>query len=146
MFSVSYDLRNRVVWTSFSGVFTAEDLRNMNDIGMIILEAEGTLNCVFDFSACTGTSISRDQIVQRARRPSSEKAIRRIIVASHPDLLALAHSFAATQALLGDKAPVILHSPDEVAGALGVSSVHPKPVDIDWLKDQLHFNSDEASG
>ena len=138
MFTIAVDQRRAVLWNAFSGVFTREDLAAMDEVGLVLLEAEGPLNCVFDFSAVEGTEISLAHIAVRGQRPRHEATLRRVIVATHPDILKLADAFAAAQALTGSPPPAVVRTVEEARQVLGVDGLRLRPVDIEWLRASLH--------
>jgi hypothetical protein len=136
MFDVFFDLRRRVLWTTISGTFSSDDLAIMDEIGQIILNAEGPMSCVFDFSAAEKTDVAIDEIERRAKRPRNPSSVRRIIVASHPDILRLAQAFVTTQQAIGSDAPGIVHSAAEARKLLEIDT-ELRRAKIDWLRDIL---------
>ncbi len=146
MFIIAFDARRAVLWNTFSGVFTREDLQGMDEVGRVLLEAEGPVDCVFDFSASEGTDISLTDIAVRGQRPQAEAALRRVIIASHPALLKLAEAFAAAQALIGSPPPAIVGSAREARQVLGVDDLRLRPVDIEWLRASLRADREAQGG
>lgn len=138
VFEIALDHKRRVLWASFPGVFTHEDLAAIDAVTDVAEEADPPLAYVFDFSASTGTGeMFRSEILHRGQRPRAISGMRRVIVAPTPGIRSLAQIFSAAQAMIGSSAPTVVRAATDVQQVLGCETLDLKRTDFAALRDLL---------
>ena len=135
MNKVAFDRKRRVLWASFPGTFTPEDLAALDALADMVVGIVKPIDGVFDFSESAGTGlVFRDDFIERGQQVNPMSAMRRIVVASSPGILNLAQVFAAAQALTGAGAPVIVNTAEDARRRLGHATLELQPIEIGALR------------
>jgi hypothetical protein len=96
----------------------------------ILVEAEGPMHFMLDFSGVERVSMPDKAIAERGRRLQLCPGYRRVIVAPQPEILGLYHVFAAGQLAVGSSPPVIVRSLGEAWVRLGLRRPVFTPLDM----------------
>ena len=135
---LTLDRERRVLWASFPGTFTREDLAALDELNDVVAAAGQSMECVYDFSQALGSgTLFRDDFIERGQRPHAIAGMRRIVIASNPGILNLAKTFAVSQVMIGSSGLVILNTPDEARQALGHATLDLQPVDLAAVREFL---------
>jgi hypothetical protein len=137
MFAVEFDQRQKALLVVFSRRFTAADLSGLDDIAEILVEAEGPMSGVFDFSRIEEIDITSQGVASRGRQAQLCPGLRRAIVAPQPEMFALAEVFAQNQGVVGSEPPKVVCTMAEALAWLGLERLHSRPVEVSWLREQI---------
>ena len=139
MFGIEFDLRQKVLLVVFSDRFTTDDLAVLDDVSEVLVEAEGPVSGIFDYSSIEGVDVTMRHMASRGRRAQLCPGLRRAIVAPQPEMFQLAQVFATNQDAVGSEPPKVVTTMAEAVKWLGLERLQSRPVEIGWLREQLRF-------
>lgn len=139
MFSIEFDQRQKVLLVVFSGRFAADDLLGLDEVSDVLVEAEGPMSGVFDFSRIDGIDVMVRDVASRGRQAQMCPGLRRAIVAPQPEMFRLAQIFASNQGVVGSDPPKVVVTMAEAVLWLGLERLQSRPVEIGWLREQVRF-------
>jgi len=120
MFTLSYERRCNVLLACFAGVYSSEDIADL-DIALLEFAARhGPSHIIRDLSAVDGVAVPASKIVQRGQEPPISPGYRRVTVAPRPDLHETARIYGVEQRLAGNDAPKLVSTLDEALQELKV--------------------------
>ena len=101
MFTLAYDRAHNVLLARFAGVFSSQDIEELDRAVMAFTAREGPSHGLLDFTAVDAISVPLSRLVQRSQQPPFSPGHRRVFVADGAQALELARTFASEQALAG---------------------------------------------
>ena len=127
---------------SFHGAFTREDFGAIERLNSFVGKARAPMICVFDYSDTSGAGNAfRDEFIDRAQQPHAMADTRRIIVATRPDVLNLAQTFAAAQVMIGSSSLEIVKSAGDARRAMNHATLDLQPVEMTALQTLLQADA-----
>jgi hypothetical protein len=130
MISFARDRRHNVTLARFSGEFAADTIGRLDHAIGLLVEAEGPMHFLLDFSAIERVNMPDRAIAERSRRLPLCPGYQRVIVAPQPEILGLYCVFAAGQRAVGASPPVIVRSIAEALRHLGLRRPAFAPIDL----------------
>jgi hypothetical protein len=121
VFTLAFERKHKVLLARFSGVFSSQDIEEL-DRGVIAVTArEGPSHGLLDFTQVEAVSVPRSRLVQRSVQPPFSPGYRRVfVVGEGTDALEVARTFAAEQALAGTGNVQIVTTLEEAYRLLGL--------------------------
>jgi len=101
MFTLAYDRAHNVLLARFAGVFSSQDIEELDRAVMAFTVREGPSHGLIDLSPVDAVSVPLSRLVKRSQQPPFSPGHRRVFVAAGPQALELARTFASEQALAG---------------------------------------------
>lgn len=137
MISFERDRRHNVTLARFSGEFALDTIAELDHAGELLVEAEGPMHFLLDFSGIARVNMPDRAIAGRSRRLPLCPGYQRVIVAPQPEILGLYRVFAAGQLAVGSSSPVIVRSFSEGLVHLGLRRPVFTPVDLQTIEAQV---------
>ena len=121
MFTLAFERKHKVLLARFSGVFSSQDIEEL-DRGIVTVTArEGPSHGLLDFTEVEAVSVPMSRLVQRSVQPPFSPGYRRVfVVGDGPQALEIARTFAAEQALVGSGKVEIVATLEEAYRLLGL--------------------------
>lgn len=121
MFTLAFERKRKVLLARFSGVFSSQDIEDL-DRGIIAVTArEGPSHGLLDFTEVEAVSLPMSRLLQRSQQPPFSPGHRRVfVVGDGPQALEIARTFAAEQALAGVGNVQIVATLEEAYRLLGL--------------------------
>jgi hypothetical protein len=120
MFTLSYERRHNVLLACFAGVYSSEDIADLDTALLEFVARRGPSHIIRDLSAVDGVAVPASKIVQRGQEPPISPGYGRVTVAPRPDLHETARLYGVEQRLAGNDAPKLVSTLDEALEALNV--------------------------
>jgi hypothetical protein len=120
MFTLSYERRHNVLLASFAGVYSSEDIADLDAALLEFAARRGPSHIIRDLSHVDGVAVPASKIVQRGQEPPISPGYGRVTVAPRPDLHETARLYGVEQRLAGNDAPKLVSTLDEALEALNV--------------------------
>jgi len=120
MFTLAYDRAHNVLLARFAGVFSSQDIGELDRAVMAFTAREGPSHGLLDFTAVDAVSVPLSRLVKRSQQPPFSPGYRRVIVANGPQALEVARTFASEQALAGSASVQIVATMDEARTLLRI--------------------------
>jgi hypothetical protein len=124
MFTLSFERRHNVLLARFAGVYSSEDIADLDAALLDFAARRGPAHIIRDLSAVDGVAVPASKIVQRGQEPPISPGYRRVTVAPRPDLYETARLYGVEQRLAGNDAPKLVSTFDEALEELNV--VYPQ--------------------
>ena len=121
MFTLAFERKHKVLLARFSGVFSSQDIEEL-DRGIVAVTArEGPSHGLLDFTDVEAVSLPMSRLVQRSVQPPFSPGYRRVfVVGDGPQALEIARTFAAEQALAGSGNVEIVATLEDAYRLLGL--------------------------
>lgn len=113
MLSLSYARRQNILMARFSGVFSSQDMDELDRAVIAFTARQGPSHGLVDFSGIDAVSLPPSRLLQRSQQPPFSPGYKRVFVAPGPPSLELARTFAEQQILAGGIGPVIVATLEE---------------------------------
>jgi hypothetical protein len=120
MFRLSFDAKHKVLLSSFSGTYGADDITLRDNAVRRFVGRNGDVNGIMDFSAVDHITVSMDLLIQRSHQPPILHG-QRVIVAPDEPALAYTRLVAAHQLYARRIEPALVRSMREAYGILGIA-------------------------
>jgi len=128
MFMLSYERNHNVLLARFAGVYSSEDIADLDTALLEFAARHGPAHIIRDLSAVDGVAVPASKIVQRGQEPPINPGYRRVTVAPRPDLYETARIYGVEQRLAGNDAPKLVSTLDEAFQELNVVDPQFEPV------------------
>ena len=128
MLTLTYERTARVLLASFSGIFSSDDLYDLDLASADIVLMEGPVRSILDFTAVQTVAVPATLLIQRGRQPQIFSGQRSAIVAPQNEVYDLARSYANLQRDFGNFEPLIVQSFDEALRALRLNKPKFQPL------------------
>jgi hypothetical protein len=126
VFTLAFDRKHRVLLARFSGVFSSQDIEELDREVIAVTAREGSSHGLLDFTGVEAVSVPMSRLLQRSRQPPFSPGYQRVfVVGDGPQALEIARTFAAEQALAGAGNVQIVATLEEAYRLLGLGK-HPK--------------------
>lgn len=129
MFTIEFDRWHRLTLFRFSNTFSTDDIQAVDEAGAALVAAAGAAHFLFDFTAVEAIAMPDRAITERGRRRQLCPGYKRVVVASHPEIVGLYRLFGANQSRVGSAPPTIVHTIADGLGHLGVRNPTFRPFD-----------------
>jgi len=113
MLTLTYERTARVLLVSFSGIFSSDDLYDLDLASADIVLMEGPVRSILDFTAVQTVAVPATLLIQRGRQPQIFSGQRSVIVAPQDEVYDLAKSYANLQRDFGNVEPLVVQSFEE---------------------------------
>ncbi|MBX3503626.1 MAG: hypothetical protein KF889_29645 [Alphaproteobacteria bacterium] len=121
MLTFRVDRTNRLVSVRFWDSITPDDLRMHDRLGAAVLEREGLLKSIVDFSDVAQVLVPTGEFALRGTRPPIMGGMPRIyVVPRGSEIFGLARLYKAYQEQRDSDSPRLVHTLGEAYAALGV--------------------------
>ena len=123
MFTLAFERRYRILLARFSGVFSSQDIFELDLAAIRFTATVGSAHGVLDFSDVESVAVPTSRWIQRSRQPALSPGFKRFIVvgnAEGSELFQMARTFTTGQGLAGSPEPEIVSTLDEALQRLGV--------------------------
>ena len=133
MLAVGFDRQRNVLLLTLIDTFDNGTLAVMDAACATFFDAEGPSHAIFDFTSTKKVVMAPLSLERRAAKPAMCVGFERIIVASQPELHALAEKFRLHQSSAGLPAPHVVNTMAEAERLLGLGPLVFEPVNTSWL-------------
>jgi hypothetical protein len=110
MFALEFECTHRVLVARFSGVFSYDDIVEVDWAAIAFIAREGLVRSLFDFSAVEVVAVPPRLFVERGQLPQTTLGQERVIAAPRLELYALACAYASQQHTFGNIEPRVVLS------------------------------------
>src|SRR4051794_40804753 len=124
MFHLSFDLKHKVLLSSFSGTYGPEDITLRDGAVRRFVARHGLCRGIMDYTAVDQITVSLDLLIRRAHEPAILGGHQRVIVAPSDPGLSFNRLVAAHQLYARKEEPLLVSSMPEACRAIGVSAPH----------------------
>ena len=128
MLTLTYERTARVLLASFSGIFSSDDLYDLDLASADIVLMEGPVRSILDFTAVQTVAVPATLLIQRGRQPQIFSGQRSAIVAPQNEVYDLARSYANLQRDFGNVEPLVVQSFDEALRAFHLKTPKFQPL------------------
>ncbi len=132
MFALGIERSQRVLLLRFIGVFTSEDLEQQDKAVHNIVDQEGAMPAIIDWSEVDLFAIPQTRMAERGRLIQIALGQLRVMVVSRPDMCEVVRVYTSQQRDFGNVEPTIVRSRFEAYRALGLKSPHFEPLAGQW--------------
>ena len=101
MLSLAYDRQHNILRAQFSGVFSSEDIAELDHAVVRFTASQGPSHSLVDFRAVEAVSVPFTKLVKRSQQGPASPGFKRVFVASEQPALEVARTFAREQAAIG---------------------------------------------
>lgn len=126
--SIYRDASSRVFLIEVAGPLTEDDLAQADRVRRAIVEREGPVRTIFDFSAVSEVVVPTSSFVERGRRPSIMGDQPRVYVVPHPETFGLARLYRSHQGASDNTPPALVKTRAEAFALLGLVAPDFQPV------------------
>ncbi len=130
MFTLSYDRRSNVLLVRFTGVYSSQDISNLQAVAFDFATRHGPAHVIRDLGSVDAIAVPASKIIQRAVQPPLFPGYRRVTVVTRPDLYETAHLFGVHQEQIGIPPPILVSTLDEAFRELDLVDPHFEPVEL----------------
>jgi hypothetical protein len=131
MFTLAFERRHNILLGRFSGVFSSQDISELDLVAIQFTATNGPAHGIIDFSSVNSVAVPMSKWLQRARQPALSPELKRFIVVGSADaseIFQMARVFTTGQGLAGSPEPQVVPSLDEALRLLGVADPVFEPV------------------
>jgi hypothetical protein len=128
MLSLAFDRKNRVLRVSVSGVFSSEDMAEVDRAVIEFVAREGQIRGIFDCTEVEAFAVPDSRFAQRAQRPPIMHD-QRVIVASRIAGDEAPRAYGRYQREAGQKDAAVVGTLDEAYALLGLENPRFEPVE-----------------
>jgi hypothetical protein len=119
MFTLAYHRKHKVLLAHFSGVFSSEDIEEVDRAVIAFTAREGPSHGLLDFTEVEAVSVPLSRLVLRSQQPAISPGHQRVfVVGANLQALELARTFASQQALAGSSSVRIANTLEEAYALL----------------------------
>jgi hypothetical protein len=131
MFTLAYERRCNVLLTTFSSVFSSEDISGL-DLAVIRFTANhGPAHLILDYRSVESVGVPMSKWLRRSRQPAISPEFKRFLVVRDADgseLFQMARVFTTQQRMAGSSEPQVVSSLDDALLLLGATDAIFEPV------------------
>jgi len=127
MLSLAFDRRHRVLRVTVSGIFSSEDMEEMDNTMVEFVARHGQVRGIFDYTEVAAFAVPDSRLAERAQQPSVIQ--QRVVVASRVAAGERARTYARYRREAGQKEATIVASLDEAYALLGLRNPRFEPVE-----------------
>jgi hypothetical protein len=127
MLSLAFDRRHRVLRVAISGIFSSEDLEEMDNAMVEFVARHGQVRGIFDYTEVAAFAVPDSRLAERAQQPSAIQ--QRIVVASRVSGGERARTYARYRREAGQQQATIVGSLEEAYAVLGLRNPRFEPVE-----------------
>jgi len=120
MFTLSFDKKHRVLRSTFSGIFSSDDIKASDLATLAFTALHGPSRGLIDFSNTEVMGVPVSKLLERSLQPQMTPGRERVMVLPQNDWTVLAQRFGEQQRLGGSRPPVVVSSVDEAYFILGL--------------------------
>jgi hypothetical protein len=128
MLSLAFDRKNRVLRVSVSGIFSSEDMEEVDRAVIKFVAREGQMRGIFDCTEVEAFAVPDSRFAQRAQQPPIMRD-QRVIVASRTAGDEAARTFGRYQREAGQKDAAVVDTLDGAYALLGLKNPRFEPVE-----------------
>ena len=118
MFTLAYERRHKVLVSRFTGVFSSEDIAELDRAVIEFTARNGPSHGLLDFTQVEAVTVPMSKLVKRGGQPAISPGLKRVFVV--PGSQDMAREFANQQALAGSDGPQIVSTLQEAYRLLGL--------------------------
>ena len=127
MLSLAFDRRHRVLRVTVSGIFSSEDMDEMDHATVAFVAQHGQVRGIFDYTQVAAFAVPDSRLAERAQQPSAIQ--QRIVVSSRVSGGERARTYAGYRREAGQREATIVGSLDEAYALLGLRNPRFEPVE-----------------
>jgi hypothetical protein len=127
MLSLAFDRRHRVLRITVSGIFSSEDMEEMDNATVEFVARHGQVRGIFDYTEVAAFAVPDSRLAERAQQPSAIQ--QRVVVASRVSGGERARTYARYRREAGQREATIVGSLDEAYALLGLRNPRFEPVE-----------------
>jgi hypothetical protein len=113
VFTLSYDRRHNVLMARFSGVFSSQDIAELDQAVIAFTAREGPVHGLIDFSELEAVTVPLSKLLQRGQQPPISPGHKRVMVVPGPQGREFASTFADQQVAAGSGGITIVSTLEE---------------------------------
>lgn len=129
MFTLAFEHMHRVLLVRFTGIFTPEDIAQLDRAVMEFAAQAGPVRRLLDFSNIEAFAISHTLLAERGRLVAIMPSEERVIVAPNVEVYDLARAYASQQRDFGNLEPRVVMSLWDAYRLLGLNAPEFQPVE-----------------
>jgi hypothetical protein len=127
MLSLAYDRRHRILRVTVSGIFSSEDMEEMDHATVQFVARHGQVRGIFDYTDVAAFAVPDSLLAERAQQPSAIQ--QRIVVASRVSGGERARTYGRYRREAGQPQATIVGSLEEAYAVLGLRNPRFEPVE-----------------
>ena len=120
MFTLAFEHTHRVLLVRYVGIFTPEDIVQLDRSVIEFVARQGPVRGLLDFSNVEAFAVSHTLLVERGRLVAIMPSQERVIVAPNAEIYELARSYASQQRDFGNLEPRVVLSLCDAYRLLGL--------------------------
>jgi hypothetical protein len=110
MFTLLFECSHRVLLVRFAGIFTSEDIVQLDSAVIAFVAQEGPVRGLLDFSGIEAFAVPHTLVAERGRLLAIVPGQKGIIVAPNTEIYDLARAYASQQRDFGNLEPHVVLS------------------------------------
>jgi len=128
MFTLAFERTHRVLLARFAGVFTSEDIVQLDRAVIAFVAQEGPVRGLMDFSSIEAFAVPHTLVAARGRLREIVPGQQRVIVVPNMEIYELARLYASQQRDVGNLEPLVVHSLGDAYRLLGLERPDFQPL------------------
>jgi hypothetical protein len=131
MFTLAYERRCNVLLATFSGVFSSQDISELDLAVIRFTASHGRAHLILDYRSVESVGVPMSKWLQRSRQPAISPEFKRFLVVGDADgaeLFQMARAFTTQQRMAGSPEPQVTPSLDDALLLLGATDAIFEPV------------------
>jgi hypothetical protein len=129
MFTLAFEHTHRVLLVRYVGIFTPEDIVQLDRAVIEFVAQQGPVRGLLDFSNVEAFAVSHTLLVERGRLVAIMPSEERVIVAPNAEIYDLARGYASRQRDFGNLEPRVVMSLWDAYRLLGLNAPDFQPVE-----------------